>query len=147
MKTTRISTLLPLLLLGLFVACNNSSTESQEWDGQFQLAQVNGCQSGSLGKASVGDSLFSYEFEDDLLIDFRVSGNCCPETDRFELSHAIVSKSITITVADTAADLCLCTCPYTIHTEFYDMPEDMYVVTVVTDDGEVLHEEDVWRIF
>jgi hypothetical protein len=147
MKTARISILLPLLLLGLSIACKTTPTDPKEWGGQFQLAQVDGCQSGSLSKAAVGDSLFSYQFDDDLLLDFRVTGNCCPDSNRFELSHEIFGNDITIIVADTAADLCLCVCPYVIHAEFYDMPEDMYVVHVMTDDEEILHEEDVWRIF
>ncbi|MFB0515089.1 MAG: hypothetical protein ACETWG_00610 [Candidatus Neomarinimicrobiota bacterium] len=146
MKTTVVSLLPILLLFGVFPACD-SSTESKPWNGQVQLTPINGCQSGSLSKAFVGDSLFSYQFDDDLLLDFRVTGNCCPDSNRFVLAHEIMGKSITIIVADTAADLCFCTCSYLIHTEFYDMPEDMYVVHVVTDDGEIIHAKEVWRVF
>lgn len=146
MKTIRISMLSAFVLLGLSIACKTTSTEPKEWDGQFQLVQVNGCQSGGLGKYVVGDSLFSYQFEDDLLLDFRVTANCCPDSNRFVLDQEVHGDTVTITVWDIAPDLCLCICPYLIHAEFYDMPEDKYLVRVLMGGGEVVHEEDVWRI-
>lgn len=145
MRHTIIS-LLPVLLFGAFLACQ-SATESQQWGGEFQLYQANGCQSGELSKAAVGDSCFSYQFDADLILDFRVSANCCPDSNRFVLSTDIRSDTIAITVQDTAANLCLCICNYIVHAEFYDMPEDMYHVNIVAGDGQLLYEEEVWRIF
>jgi len=145
MKYTIIS-LLPVLLFGAFLACQ-PSTESQQWGGEFQLYQANGCQSGELSKAAVGDSCFNYQFDADLILDFRVSANCCPDSNRFVLSTDIRSDTIAISVQDTAANLCLCTCNYIVHAEFYDMPEDMYYVNIVAGDGQLLYEEEVWRIF
>ncbi len=145
MRHTIIS-LLPVLLFGAFLACQ-PSTESQQWGGEFQLYQANGCQSGELSKAAVGDSCFAYQFDTDLILDFRVSANCCPDSNRFVLSTDMRSDTIAISVQDTAANLCLCTCNYIVHAEFYDMPEDMYYVNILAGDGQLLYEEEVWRIF
>jgi hypothetical protein len=141
-----IISFLPILLFGAFLACQ-PSTESQKWGGECQLYQVNGCQGGELSKAAIGDSSFTYQFDSDLILDFRVSANCCPDSNRFTLQQAIQNDSITITVLDTAANLCFCDCSYIIHAEFYDMPEDMYYVDVLAGDGQLLHREEVWRIF
>jgi len=146
MKHTIIFHLPIILFLGAFLACQ-PSTGPQKWDGEYQLYQANGCQSGELSKAAVGDSCFSYQFDADLIIDFRVSANCCPDSNRFVLSTDIRSDTIAISVQDTAANLCLCTCNYIVHAEFYDMPEDMYYVNVLAGDGQLLYKKEVWRIF
>lgn len=138
--------LLPVLLFGAFLACQ-PSTESQQRGGEFHLYQANGCQSGDLSKAAVGDSCFTYQFDADLILDFCVSANCCPDSNRFVLSTDMRSDTIAISVQDTAANLCLCTCNYIVHAEFYDMPEDMYYVNILAGDGQLLYEEEVWRIF
>ena len=145
MKYTIIS-FLPILLLGAFLACEQSP-EPQKWGGEYQLYQVNGCQDGELSKAATGDSCFTYQFDSDLILDFCVSANCCPDSGRFTLEQAIQNDSITITVLDTAANLCFCDCSYIIHAEFYDMPEDMYYVDILTGDGQLLYRQEVWRIF
>lgn len=145
MKYTIIS-LMPILLLGTFLACK-PSTEPREWGGEYQLYQVDGCQTIDLGKSAVGEPCFNYQFDADLILDFCMSANCCPDSNRFALSQAIQDDSITITVQDTAANLCFCDCSYTIRAEFYDMPEDKYYVNVLTADGLLLYEEEVWRIF
>ncbi len=92
------------------------------------LQQVAGCQRAGLARAATADSCFAYQFEDDLKLEFCVIANCCPDTNRFKLASEVRQDTIAIAVADTAARLCRCICPYLIRAEFRDLPEDHYVV-------------------
>jgi hypothetical protein len=81
-----------------------------------------------LAKGSALDSVFEYSFRQDLIMDFSAWSNCCPDSERFVLSHAIYADTILITVLDTVAHLCNCVCPYTLHVELADLPFDQYIV-------------------
>ena len=140
----KIISYMPILFLGAFLACQ-PSTEPQTWDGEYQLYQVNGCQGGGLSKSITGDSCFDYQFDTDLILDFCVNANCCPDSNRFDLSYEIKHDTIEVAVKDTAADLCRCICSYIIHAEFYDLPEDKYYVNVLTGDGQLAYEQYVHR--
>jgi hypothetical protein len=74
------------------------------------------------------DSAFSYSFADTLLVDFWVIANCCPDSDRFDVISTVGTDTLFITIVDTAASLCNCTCPYFIHAEFGNLPKAHYVV-------------------
>ena len=89
--------------------------------------QVPGCAS-QLGTRGASDSCFSYQFRDALLIDFCATANCCPDSNRFSIEHRISNDSILVTIADTAAQLCRCICPYVLHVEFHDLPADSYML-------------------
>lgn len=92
------------------------------------LQQVQGCQRAGLANAVTADSCFAYQFEDDLKLEFCVIANCCPDTNRFKLASVVRQDTIAIAVADTAARLCHCVCPYLIRAEFRGLPGDHYVV-------------------
>lgn len=134
------SLFIPVLILGLWLACDRSTGPEQH----HLLYQISGC-GGELAKSFVADSCFTYQFDTDLVIDFCVTANCCPDSSRFALSHEIIHDNITITVQDTAARLCRCICNYVIHTEFYELPLEHYIVRVNVDTSHVAYEESVRR--
>ncbi len=147
-----VGTLKVHIFLALFVFISmsagcKSTAAPEQWDGEYLLQSINGCQRDNLAKDTIVDSCFVYQFDNDLVLDFCVTANCCPDSNRFELSQEVRNDSITITVADTAANLCDCICPYIIHVEYFDLPEDMYYVRVLMADGELVREEQIWRIF
>jgi hypothetical protein len=95
---------------------------------QSSIVQVPGCMSAQPGKASASsDSCLTYLFQNTLFIDFCATGNCCPDSNRFEIKHEIRGDTIAVTIADTTVALCRCMCKYILHAEFYDLPRDQYV--------------------
>ncbi|HEX9652445.1 MAG TPA: hypothetical protein VGA99_01940 [bacterium] len=133
---------LMLAMLGCF-SCSEQAT-NPEGSPLNQLYQVGGCGGVGLWKTSSGDTCFSYQFDSRLSVDFCVSANCCPDTNRFSLAYTMEEDKINIAVQDTAARLCRCVCPYVIHAEFHDLPLDYFLI-VCRYDGQVWYEEDVWR--
>jgi len=99
---------------------------------------VPGCKSNQLLKSgdTFGDSYFTYSFTDKLIVDFCVSGNCCPDENRFRTSSNILGDSIIVTVADTAQNLCKYICNYIIHGEFEQLPKDRYFIKCILADEE-----------
>ncbi|MFC1481649.1 hypothetical protein ACFL6E_05335 [Candidatus Neomarinimicrobiota bacterium] len=134
------------VLISMSTGCK-STAAPEKWDGQYQLNSISGCQHDNLTIGTIVDSCFVYQFDNDLVLDFCVTANCCPDSNRFEIAQEVRNDSITIIVSDIADDLCFCTCPYIIHSEFFDLPEDMYYVRVLMADGELVREEQIWRIF
>lgn len=131
--------LVPLLVVGLWLACDQPEVEPY-----YSLEQIDGCSS-VLARAVTADSCFTYLFDSNLIIDFCVTANCCPDSDRFVLSADIISNNISITVQDTAADLCRCICPYLVHAEFCELPLDDYLVRVLVGTDSLIYEETVQR--
>ena len=102
---------------------------------QTWIVQMPGCKSGQLGKSSVStDSCFTYQFHDALDVYFCATANCCPDTNRFLIKHEIRNDTILVTIADTAAHLCRCTCTYMLHAEFQNLPGDQYVFVCQRED-------------
>lgn len=116
------------------------------------LYQINGCQP-SLGKKAnnlLNDSCFQYTFFDKLTIDFCVNGNCCPDKNRFLITNKIFKDTITITVKDTADNLCRCTCNYIIHGEFESLNYNSYVIKCLADKNQnykLLYLQKVFRVY
>ena len=131
MRPTLLSVLAVLVLAACFTC--QKSTEPEPWGGEYTLFQVPGCQSDALARSFSEDSCFTYQFETDLLLDFCVTANCCPDTNRFVLSSEIRADTIAIAVQDTAERICRCFCPYVIHAEFYELPRDEYVIAITAD--------------
>ena len=111
-------------LLNLF-ACSGTVTDIK--DEKSIMYQIAGCQSNGLAKTNIEDSCFTYTFNQSLIIDFCVSANCCPDSNRFELSNNIRNDTIFVAVTDTAAQLCHCICDYKIHFEKYNLPLNSYL--------------------
>jgi hypothetical protein len=104
---------------------------------------------GGLAKSSTLDSVFTYSFSDTLLIDFSAISNCCPDSDRFDVSSTVGSDTIVVSVADTAQHLCRCVCPYMVEARFANLPNDHYLVrcriSSAQDSTDPIHLVDVYR--
>lgn len=95
---------------------------------ESSIVQIPGCQSAQLAKSSASsDSCLTYLFQNTLYVDFCATGNCCPDSNRFAITHEIRGDTIAVTIADTAVSLCRCMCRYILHAEFHDLPRDQYV--------------------
>ena len=139
---TRI--LILMLVVGILAVCQKSTNSPSESQAAGDLIQLDGCARNALEKASDADSCLTYTFGDILTVDFCVTANCCPDTDRFQLDYSIGAGSIHVTVLDTAKNLCRCICPYLIHTEFTELSEDSYHFIVEYNES-VLYEKQVSR--
>ena len=102
----------------------NSCGEETSPEIKTMLYQIPGCKGNSLSKSMNAqiDSCFHYSFTETLEIEFCVSGNCCPDENRFVTTSKILNDSITIAITDTAENLCRCICNYIIHGEFESLP-------------------------
>ncbi len=119
-----------LIVLGLFILINLwscSGTVSNIDDENDLIYQIPGCQNNLLTKSSINDSCFNYTFNQILIVDFCVSANCCPNSNRFDLSDKISNDTLFVAVTDTAAQLCHCICDYKIHFEKYNLPLNSYL--------------------
>ena len=133
-----------MLVVCILAVCQKSANSPSESRATGDLIQLAGCARDVLEKASDADSCFTYTFGDNLTVDFCVTANCCPDTDRFQLDYSIGAGSIQVTVLDTAENLCRCICPYLIHTEFTELSEDSYHFIVEYNES-VLYEKQVSR--
>lgn len=133
------------LLFIIFVSCEESSVI---FDSKIKIYQIPGCQPAiSKFSNSLIDSCFNYTFFDKLKIDFCVSGNCCPDENRFLINYKIYKDTITITLTDTAANLCRCICNYIIHGEFESLPYDGYIIKCIqktTNESKILYNQKVF---
>ena len=104
----------------LFVFCEKNSGNSVESEQEqktpnFTSNQIKGCQTESLNRELVLDSMSDYSFfADSLIISVLVASNCCPDENRFSVSTAFLKDSIVVSIADTAESLCDCVCNYKI---------------------------------
>lgn len=126
-----VRVILFITLLLIILKCEGTLTESGKTGN---LYQITGCKN-YLQKTTVVDSCFNYSFNETLKIDFCVSGNCCPDSNRFLFTTKIYSDSIIITYADTAANLCRCICNYYIHAEFENLFNESYIVKCIRIDS------------
>ena len=123
-----------LPLTGCFMlfllSCHEDTTNPQNSEIVFS-AKSSSCASHGLAKGSALDSLFTYSFTNDLLIDFSVWSNCCPDSNRFTFLQFSSADTLHIVVTDTARHLCHCICPYVTHAEFQNLSADHYIVRCV----------------
>ena len=129
MKIFRIFSSFVLVISILFYvfSCTTDNPTNQENEIiTFSAYQVGGCNSTPLAKIAVNDSCFSYSFNDTLKIDFCVTANCCPDSQRFLTDYYLKSDTIFVTVTDTSAELCDCICNYTIHLDLVGLSNTQY---------------------
>lgn len=120
-----ISTSLLMLCTILFYCTN----EPSYIEPLVSISQKPGCASFALNKSNT-DSCFGYQFVSDLELNFCVSGNCCPDSNRFKFSHRIYADTINISLTDTAQNLCRCICNYLIDSKIESPPLSKYIVRV-----------------
>jgi hypothetical protein len=112
------------------------------------LEQIAGCQNNKLNKSVSGDSCFFYTFRTDLELQFCVSGNCCPDSNRYTLSSKILRDTIEIAIKDTARNLCRCICKYFINARFKDLVGERFIIKCVQEESiykKVLYLKEVNR--
>jgi hypothetical protein len=108
-------------------SCSERATDPNA-DGESSLYQVHGCIPGALYKNPLADSCFAFRFEKSLALDFCLPGNCCPDSNRYFLSHRISRDTLIVTAVDTAGNMCRCNCSYLIHADIAPLPLDRYHV-------------------
>ncbi len=127
-----------LLISALLAVAGVNCAKSPSGPGvsriQVSFRQVGGCISKVSSTSQVGDSSFAYEFNDTLHVSFMLSGNCCPDSDRFAMSYDVRSDSLFVTATDTAARMCLCTCSYILQAKFANLPLDRYTFVCIRPD-------------
>ena len=143
MKKTFLSVSMVIAVL-LFWTCNDKSVNNDtEAAAVFKQGK---CGESFLKRSSSPfDSVFTYSFENNLILDFSVSGNCCPDSNRFSVSHLFNGDTLNIVVADTALNGCRCMCPYMIEADFQDLSKDSYLVICERPSGYLLHKVRVYR--
>ena len=127
MRMSAITGVLGIIVL-LSFSCKEKSTGPTTQQPVLFSSRSSKCLSQGFAKSSGLDSVFTYSFTDTLLIDFSAIANCCPDSDRFEISQEIGTDTLIVSVADTALHLCRCVCPYMIEVEFVGLPNDHYVI-------------------
>ena len=132
-------------------SCKDKSTNTGTQPPISFSSQSSNCLSHGLSKSGGLDSVFTYSFTQSLIIDFSVNANCCPDSNRFNISNIIGKDTLIISVADTARSLCYCNCLYMIHVEFGNLSNDHYVVRCRIGNSQgyddPIHLVNVYRIF
>ncbi len=136
--------ILIIVLMIMFCGCEKSVSPGKNTNF---VTQTPGCLS-TLHASATPESCFSYQFHDVLVVDFCASANCCPDRNRFSSQYAIRNDTIAVTIADTAAHLCRCTCTYNLHAEFSELTGNQYLFVVYRQDYSsrlVFYSERVFR--
>jgi hypothetical protein len=144
----RIAVLILAWLACSLMSCSHQSTNPGNQQAQGVIYQIRGCQSAFSKAAAASDSCFSYQFEKTLRLEFCLTGNCCPDSNRFRLSGKIRNDTIFVVAADTAAQRCRCVCTYKIRAEFNEVPLNHYVFYCTREDYSsrlVHYREHVYR--
>jgi hypothetical protein len=128
----------------LFISCIaisiitiNCKDELVQTNYKADIYQVKGCKGSALGKFGSADSCFKYSFSEKLILEFCVTGNCCPDSNRFELKSSIDKDTISIEIKDIAPNLCRCMCKYYIHAEFEFLSYNNYSVKCMMEENEI----------
>ena len=125
------------ILLITTVACTRDKSipnRSKASDNRRDIITLNnvtvfqkpGCADHGLSKPDDMFECFSCIFKDTLKIDFCVFGNCCPDSNRFDYQYYLRGDTIKVTVSDTAASRCWCTCKYVISLIIPELQNDCY---------------------
>lgn len=94
-----------IVLLLISISCQDTTLDSEP---SACIYQIPGCSPETNLKTISINPCFNYTFSDKLTIEFCVDGNYCPDKDRFLIQNNIYKDTITITITDTAKNLCKC---------------------------------------
>jgi len=114
-----------------FLSCNDEFLQTEV---SASIKQVGKCINQGLNKTA--NDCFEYTFKDNLIIQFCVNGNCCPDTARFVSNYKINGDQITILVKDIAPNLCKCNCNYIIEADFVSILQKSYLVNCYQEKSE-----------
>ncbi|MEW6196745.1 MAG: hypothetical protein AB1521_16485 [Bacteroidota bacterium] len=147
MNCQKLFVLLFSVVLVIFAGCSDSVTSDE--NSKASIKQVGGCTSAAFKKdAGQTDSCFSYEFHNDLKVQFCAPGNCCPDSNRFTGEYRISTDTIVVTIEDTAANLCKCMCNYNIRAELEGLLLNRYLFKVEKQDSsyrQTLYSEYIYK--
>jgi hypothetical protein len=132
--------ILALVFFSVISGCDKS-VDPENNDGILAY-QLSGC----LNKST--NDCFSYIFRNSLDTEFCVSGNCCPDNNRFIFEHDIIADTIDLYVNDIEERLCRCFCNYKLRASFDNLPLDSYQFNVIYRDTSgpiLLYSERVIR--
>ncbi len=135
-------------MAAVLVTCSEKSTGPGNQDVGAKLYQIKGClSSAKLAIAGLPDSCFGYRFGDTLVVEFCLTGNCCPDSNRFTLTGETRGDTIFVAAADTAERLCYCICDYRVRAEFTNLVLNHYrfICRRSDDSGKVYYDEAVYR--
>lgn len=108
----------------------SSCTDNSPRPGELQIGaksrQISKCIKVVLSGRSIADSSFGCRFGDTLCVHFLLSGNCCPDSNRFTFLHHVSNDTLYVDAIDTERHLCNCICNYLIRAEFVNLPLDRY---------------------
>lgn len=130
-----------LFSLFLIYSCSNSTSPNSNLNLSFK--QIPGCNNTLLSK-TLADSSFKYTFDTYADISFSLLANCCPENNRFDQITLLNDNTITITVIDTAAQLCRCICNYELNIKVRELTENLYTFICLYGDS-ILYNEKIIR--
>lgn len=127
-----------LFSLFFIYSCSNSTSPNSNLNSSFK--QIPGCNNQMLFK-TFADSNFTYTFDTYADISFSLPANCCPENNRFDQITLLNDNTITITVIDTAAQLCRCICNYELNIKVMELIENHYTFICVYGDSIIYNEK------
>lgn len=119
---------LALLLIFAIVGCRDKSTNPGTSLPPSFTSQVSRCLAIGLPRHNDLDSVFTYSFDQNLVMDFSVIADCCSDSSQFIISDTLSADTIIVSIANTAIGVCDCLCPRIVHAELTNLPEDHYVV-------------------
>lgn len=126
----------------VFLMMNCDATDQGEI--LLEFSQVPGCSSSSVGKTTLVDLCFDYEFSENLRTELCLPANCYPDSSRFSASYLINNNTITFTVVDTAQNMAKCFCDYKIVDSFTNLELNTYLFQCVYQDS-IFYSENVER--
>jgi len=132
-----------ILFLNIFLKGCSDTTDPVESNNLFY--QEPGC----MNKTSLADSCFDYTFTDKLIVEFCVSGNCCPDSNRFIFQQVIIQDTINLTVTDIEERLCRCICNYILHSENTELPLNSYQYNIFLKESTgdtLIYSQRVYRV-
>lgn len=147
MRRIVLTVAMTVLALTLSTCTDRSSSPSVS-QPTASIRQMGGCLGNPVTRVSQLDSCFAFQFYDTLIVSFCLTGNCCPDSDRFRFSCTVFNDTVYIAASDTAAILCKCICSYSIRAEFANLPLGHYIIIVTRSDYSdrvVFYNEYVFR--
>jgi hypothetical protein len=121
MRSLLFSAVFISLIIGVFPGCDKAVDPDEKTKLFYQ---VPGCID------LPTDSCFTYNFTNNLNIQYCIEANCCPDFNRFLFEHDIIADTIKLFVTDFEDNLCRCICTYNLNAVFIDLPLDSYLVNI-----------------
>jgi hypothetical protein len=142
--------LIPCVLITFFFSLSGCNTVDSGNPKDQLNYQVSKCLNHFSKTSSISaDSCFTYSFSNSLIAEYCVSGNCCPDSNRFAFIQETGDDTLNIFVTDIEENQCHCICSYMLHSEFTGLQHNTYLLNIylTSKQGEktLLYSETVMR--